>query len=96
MLIKIIQRQERYCNSRRPLKTLLSCWAVHPIANSRWLLVHLLFLSFCLITYHEKMVIIYMLFSEVLCPKGFRADFHNVKIWKVGISTFLKAVGKSS
>lgn len=42
------------------------------------------------------MVIIYMLFSEVLCPKGFRADFHNVKIWKVGISTFLKAVGKSS
>ena len=33
---------------------MLSCRAVHPIANSRWLLVHLLFLSFCLITYHEK------------------------------------------
>ena len=33
---------------------MLSCRAVHPIANSRWLLVHLLLLSFCLITYHEK------------------------------------------
>ena len=52
---------------------MLSCRAVHPIANSRWLLVHLLFLSFCLITYHEKMVIIYMLFREALCPKGFSA-----------------------